>query len=93
MDIILLIFLAFKISKLAEQKGQQKNKWVFILVFAWVIGEILGGFIGLMLFGMKSLIPIALLALGFAGTSYFMVLEYLKKMPDKNERDIDNIGM
>lgn len=92
MDIILLLFLAFKISKLAAQKGETKSRWVIMLVLAWVSGEIIGGSIGLVIFGKNNLFSIALLALGFAGTFYFKIEDYLKSKPDVNKDDINNIG-
>jgi hypothetical protein len=91
MDIILLIFLAYKISNLAAQKGEPRNKWVLRLVFLFVLGELIGGCIGYLIFGIENLLPIGLLALGVAGTVYFKIYEYLKNLPDKIEKDINEI--
>jgi hypothetical protein len=93
MDIILLIFLAYKISNLAHQKGEPRNKWVLRLVFLFVLGELTGACIGYLIFGIENLIPIALIALGVAGTVYFKIYEYLNNLPDKVNDDINNIGM
>jgi F0F1-type ATP synthase assembly protein I len=91
MDIILLIFLAFKISNLAAKKGEQRNKWVMRLVFLFVMGELIGAGIGYLIFGIENLIPIALIGLGVAGTFYFMIFNYLNNLPDKIEKDINEI--
>jgi hypothetical protein len=91
MDIILLIFLAYKISNLAAKKGEKRKKWVILLVLTWVSGEIVGASIGLVIFGKDNLFSIALLALGVAGTFYFKINDYLNNLPDKIEKDINEI--
>ncbi|ABG59275.1 hypothetical protein [Cytophaga hutchinsonii] len=38
-EIILVIYLCIQISKLAVQKEQPKNRWVFMTVLFWFLGE------------------------------------------------------
>ena len=93
MDIILLIFLAYRIGLLAEQKGEQKSKWRLILVLGWIFGEMIGAGIGLAIFEKEDTFSWALLGLAFAGSAYFLIADYLSKMPNKNDNGINNIGM
>lgn len=88
MDIILLIYLAFKIGKLAAKKGERKSRWITMLVLAWISGELIGGTIGLIIFGKDNLFSIALIALGVAGTFYFKINDFLQSKPDKNNDEI-----
>lgn len=90
MDIILLLFLCYRISKLAAKKGLPKSKWIVMLILAWVSGELIGATIGFIIFG-KNLFYLALIALGVAGTFYFKINDYLKSLPDKIEDDKNNI--
>jgi hypothetical protein len=82
MDIIVLIFLAIKIGKLATLKGLEPGKWRRYLVFAWIAGELLGAFLGVIIFGAENQISWMLLAAGCAATSYFLIYNYLTKLPD-----------
>jgi prolipoprotein diacylglyceryltransferase len=87
MDIILLLYLAYRISKLASRKGEQKRKWVVTLILAWISGEIIGAAVGFIIFGKENLICIVLVALGVAGTFYFKINDYLQSLPDKIVED------
>ncbi len=94
MDIILLIFLAIRIGRLAEKKGKPAGKWRLNLVLAWIIGEIIGATIGIAIFGQENMFSWALIGLGCAVSTYFLINNHLTKMPDSvNEDDINNIGM
>ena len=53
LDIIILIFLTRSIGKKAEGKGLKASTWKINLVLAWFAGEILGGLIGLSIFGIE----------------------------------------
>ena len=93
MDIIILIFLAYEIGKLAKRKGLSVLKWRFNLVIAWIGGEILGLFFGICFFGLDNVISWILLAIGFAGTSYILIKNYLIKLPDViSDDDLNNFG-
>jgi len=45
LEVILLIYLCSKISKLAESKKLPKGRWVWRTVMYWIVGEIAGVFI------------------------------------------------
>lgn len=93
MDIIILIFLAYEIGKLAKRKGLSVLKWRFNLVIAWIGSEILGLFFGIGFFGLDNVISWILLAIGFAGTSYILIKNYLIKLPDViSDDDLNNFG-
>ncbi len=93
MDIIILIFLAIKIGKLATSKGLPAGKWKLYLVLAWIAGEFVGAFIGVSIFGADNQVSWILIAIGCALTSYFILYNYLKKLPDViDDNEINNIG-
>jgi hypothetical protein len=93
MDVILLIFLAIKIGKLAVTKGLPANKWRLNLVLAWITGELLGVIIGMAIFGKDNQFSWLLIAFGCALSSYFIIQNYLSKLPDAlSDDDINNIG-
>ncbi|MEQ1554362.1 MAG: hypothetical protein ABL929_09305 [Ferruginibacter sp.] len=82
MDILILVFLVIKIGKLALQKGLNTKKWKWNLILAWIAGELIGMLIGVAFFGKENIFSCVLLAWGFALTAYFMLLNYLNKLPD-----------
>ena len=45
MDIIILIFLCFKIAALAGQKNVSKTRWVLKTILNWIAGEVFGIFL------------------------------------------------
>ena len=92
MDVFLLIYLAYRISLLAAKKGEPKNKWILTLVIGWVVGELIGVTIGLMIFEKENIFSWALVGLGLALTSYFLIFNKLEKLPDNSNDDINNIG-
>jgi hypothetical protein len=91
LDLILLIFLAIKMGNLALVKGLPSGKWRMNLVIAWVIAEMIGLAIGLLIFGKENLVSCSIIGLGCALTAYFLMHNYLHKMPDKMDEDKNNI--
>lgn len=92
LEIILLVFLSRNISKLARSKGLRPTTWNIYLVTGWIFSEGIGIVVGLMIFGANNLISVALLAFGFAISSYYFLHWRLRQYPDIFEDDIDNIG-
>lgn len=92
LEIIVLIILARKIGALAESKGLKPGPWKLRLVLFWILGEFSGVFIGMAIFGRENIFPILLVAIGVAASSYFIIDNYLSKLPDTINDDIDNIG-
>lgn len=92
MDIIILIFLARDIGRIARSKGLRPSTWRIYLVIGWITMEIFGLGIGLWLFGKDNLVSVGLVALGAALSSYFTLRSVLYKYPDAAEDEIDHIG-
>ena len=91
--LIALIFLTREIGKIAEKKGLKPMTWKIYLVIGWLFFEIIGIFVGVMIFGMNNLISVVLVGFAFAITSYFLIKSQLTKLPDRNiDDDIDNMG-
>jgi hypothetical protein len=82
MDIIVLIFLAIEIGKLATQKGLSSKRWIVRLVIFWLLGELTGAIIGINIFGKDNMFSWLLLAWGVALSSYFVIKNHLVKMPN-----------
>jgi hypothetical protein len=62
-------------------------------VVSWIITEIIGFMLGLMIFGKDNLISVMLVGLTFAITSYFIIKAQLNKLPDQDlDDDINNFG-
>ena len=93
MDIIILIFLLIHIGRLAKRKGQSALKWRFNLAIGWILAELLGLVLGIAFFGRDNPVSWLILAAGFAGTFYYIIKNYLNKLPDIiDEEDINNFG-
>jgi hypothetical protein len=92
LEIIALIFLTKDVGKLALAKGLKPLTWKIYTVVAWVISEIIGVFVGALIFGTDNLVSVVLIGLTFAITSYFIIKARLNKLPDYFDNDIDNIG-
>lgn len=86
-EIIVLIFLVRHIGKLAERKGQKTSKWKILTVVGWIVFELIGFMVGIMIFGVNNLISIALVGFMFAVTSYFLIKSRLENMPDIDIND------
>ena len=93
LEIIVLIFLTKEIGKIANSKGVKASTWKIYTIFGWIISEIFGIIIGVMIFGKDNLFSIILVGLTFAITSYFIIKAQLNKLPDQGlDDDINNIG-
>lgn len=92
LDIIALILLARDIGRLAKKKGLRASTWQIYLVAGWILAEIIGIFVGLMLFEMSNMISVGLVGIAFAVSSYFILRSMLDKYPDHWENEVDNIG-
>jgi len=92
LEIIALIFLTKEIGKIAESKGLKSGTWKIYTVIAWIIGELSGIILGLMIFQPDNLISIMLMGIAGAVTGYLMIKRSLLKKPDNWQDDIDRIG-
>jgi len=92
-EIIVLIFLTREIGKLAFNKGLKPLTWKIYTVVSWIVTEIIGFMLGLMIFRKDNLISVMLVGLTFAITSYFIIKAQLNKLPDQDlDDDINNFG-
>jgi hypothetical protein len=94
LDIIVLIFLAPYIGKLAIRKGERSMQWKIRLIAAWIGAELLGVIFGIMLFGFNKddLTPLMLLGFISAIGGFLFVRAKLLRMPDAMDDDINRIG-
>jgi hypothetical protein len=93
LDLIALFFLTKEIGKLSLQKGVKPMTWKIYTIAGWILSEILGFIVALMIFEKDNLFSIVLVGFLFAITSYFIIKAQLSKLPDQNsEDDINNIG-
>jgi hypothetical protein len=93
LEIIVLIFLAREIGRLAIKKGVNPTRWKIYTVAGWIITEIIGLYVGLIIFGQNNLFSVILIGYAFAITSYFIIKAQLNKLPDSGvDDDINNIG-
>ena len=93
LDLIALFFLTKEIGKLSLQKGVKPMTWKIYTIAGWILSEILGFIVALMIFEKDNLFSIVLVGFLFAITSYFIIKSQLQKLPDQNsEDDINNIG-
>ncbi|MDQ2719301.1 MAG: hypothetical protein M3Z26_06005 [Bacteroidota bacterium] len=93
LEVIVLIFLTKGIGKLAHNKGLKPGIWKIYIIVSWIISEVTGIFVGLIIFGQDNLFSIFLTGLTFAITSYYIIKAQLNKLPDKEfDDDINSIG-
>ena len=92
LEIIILIFLTREIGRLAHSKGLKSGTWKIYTVVGWIVLEIIGVIVGVIIFGKDNLFSVGMLGLAFGITSYFIIKAQLNKLPDYFDDDIDNIG-
>ena len=92
LEIIALIFLTKDIGKLADAKGLKPLTWKIYTIVAWIISEIIGVFVGALIFGPDNIISVMLIGITFAITSYFILKAQLTKLPDYFDDDLENFG-
>ena len=92
-EIIILVFLAIKIGKVAKAKGLKRNTWIIYTVLSWIGGEFIGVIAGLAIFDKTNIISIMLVGLAGAFSGYLIVKHKLDKLPDNVDDDVNNIGV
>jgi hypothetical protein len=94
LDIIILVFAAIHIGKLAAQKGLKPGLWRLYTVLAWLGAEFAGLTIGVLIFGIDNIISVMLLGVGAAAGSYFAIKANLENRPDNTgKKDTSRIGV
>ena len=81
-EIIVLIFLCRKIGRLAVSKGLQGGPWKLRLVLFWIAAEFVGVILAANIFGANDMISCMLVGIAFAVTPYFIIQNYLQRLPD-----------
>jgi len=93
LEIIALIFLTKEIGKIAAQKGLKPINWKIYTIIAWLVSEIIGVVVGVMIFGINNIVSVILVGITFAITSFFIIKAQLYKLPDQTfDDDINNVG-
>ena len=90
MDIIVLFFLCRHIGKVAIRKGEKSSKWILVTIGAWVLSEVGGLALAVVIFGTDNIIGLSLIGFMCALGSYLVVKAQLDKVPDI-EDDIEGI--
>lgn len=63
LEIVALFFLCRMNGKLAAQKGLKAGTWKIYTVLAWIVAEIAGLILGLLLFGQDNLAGLMAIAI------------------------------
>ncbi len=84
LDIVLLYFLTKNIGKIAITKGLPPTKWKWITVLLWLVFEMIGLMIGVILFGTANLYSLMAFGLVCAFGGYLTVKYILDNKPDVN---------
>jgi len=102
-EIIALVFLCKRNGQLALQKGLKPNAWKLYTVLAWLGAELIGGLLGLAMFGQGQsnpakieqaiLFQISFIALFCAFGGYLVIKYILENKPDTIDHDINKIGV
>ncbi len=93
LEIIALIFLCKKNGNLAARKGLKPGTWKLYTVLAWIVTEMTGVILGIILFGVDNLFGIMSLGLVSAFGGYLFIKAVLDKRPDSLDEEIDSIGV
>lgn len=104
-EIIALIFLCKKNGDLAATKGLKPGTWKAYTVGAWILAELLGGLLGMMMFAQvgsltadkipqSTMLSISAVALFCAFGGYLFVRHTLENKPDNSlKNDVNEIGV
>ncbi len=85
MDILLLIYLCWRIKNIVKPKGYSAGTWQFYVVIFWILAEI-GGMTVSFLLG-KDLDIMMLTGILCAIASYLIVQQKARALPDKSGMD------
>ena len=91
-EIIALFFLCRMNGRLAMQKGLKASTWWINTIIAWLLAEVTGVMLGLLLFGKENLVGLMALGLVSAFGGYLYIKFILEKKPNTFEDDINKIG-
>lgn len=86
MDIIFLIFACFYISKRAKAKGLEPKPWVLRLIGIYILFELIGGFISMMI--TKNNLTMAAIFGFFCALGGFLLVKYKLDNTPENKTEI-----
>lgn len=89
LEIIALIWLTGLNGKLAERKGKKAGLWKLYTVLAWIVGEILGAFLAVIIMHSDDYLSMFPLAIMGAIGGYLIIRAILSNMPDKPEEGFE----
>jgi hypothetical protein len=89
-DIIIMIILARYLGNQAEKKGEPANKWRWRVVLYFILFELTGIMISLMI--VQNLYINAPFGLFCGLGGYLLAKSKLDQVPDKDKHWLDNIG-
>ena len=92
-ELIALYFLCKFNGQLAARKGLKPLTWRIYTILAWLVAEVLGVILGLLLFGKDNLGSLAALGLVSAFGGYLFIRYVLDKKPDMIGDDLPRAGI
>jgi uncharacterized membrane protein YfcA len=87
LEILLLFFLTRNIGELALRKGLPPVRWKIYTILAWILFEVIGTLLGILLFGFdpSDFFGLMMFAVAVAFGGYLFVRRILESKPDVDE--------
>lgn len=82
LEIIAIYLTSKNIAQIAHEKGYPPGLWRFLAIITWILSEIVGAIIGILLFGQGGLM-MYIFALGGAVLGYVILRKVLENKPQK----------
>jgi uncharacterized membrane protein YeaQ/YmgE (transglycosylase-associated protein family) len=89
-EIIILVFLARRIGKIAEKKGHKKRPNIIFFVVMWIAGEIIGAMLGAFLAKGQIYTTYALALIG-AAVGAMIAFRIVKNLDDRSDPNMITI--
>lgn len=84
LEILLVVYLAKRIGKIAEKLGHKKRPHILFFILMWLAGEFIGAALGVFLFK-GNMIPAYILALIGAALGTVIAFNVVQKLEDKSD--------
>jgi len=88
-EIILLVFLSKKIANMASEKGYSGGLYRFLTFLIWFVFEIIGGVIGILVFGEG--LPVYVVAIIGAILGYALIYYIADNLESKTSSSDSNV--
>jgi hypothetical protein len=89
LDILILIFLCIRIRKIVEAKGYNKVSWTVRTVVVWIVFEMIGMTISLLL--QKDILIVLLSGILCAIGGYLIIQNLALRLPDQKNSSSGNL--